>query len=122
MNWEKSVTADPKPKSAIRTYRKASTGVRVREQWVNENGSRIDLDYRAAYDGKDYPISTNKADTVALTRASTHVVEGVAKKSGVIAYFFKRVVSDDGKTLTISMRNPDGSDVLKTLLIYDRVK
>ena len=53
LNFAKSHTPGAAPKSAVRTYRTSSAGVRVKETWIAPEGRRISLDYTARYDGKD---------------------------------------------------------------------
>ena len=121
LNWDKSHSSEPQPKSAIRTYRSAKNGVRVSEVQVDQSGKRAKLDYIAAYDGKEYPIPTAKDMTVAFTRPEPHTVVGSAKRNGRVAYLFKRVVSSDGKTLTIEFADAPGATPAR-VLVYDKVK
>jgi hypothetical protein len=122
LNWEKSRSSEEKPKSAVRTYKKSSNGIRVSELWVDHTGKRIKLDYVAAYDGKDYQVRTAAADTVAFTRPDPHTVVGASKTNGNVAYTFKRIVSEDGKTLTIEIANPSAGEAAAKVLVYDRIK
>src|SRR5262245_50678015 len=99
LNWDKSRSPGPKPKDAIRTYKSSGSGVRVSEVQVDQSGKRSKVDYVAAYDGKEYPVPTNKDMTVAFTRPDPHIVVGSAKMNGKVTYTFRRIVSPDGKTL-----------------------
>ena len=121
LNWDKSHSSEPKPKSAVRTYKSAASGVRVSEVQVDQAGKRSKVDYVAAYDGKDYPVTTAKEMTVAFTRPDPHTVVGSAKRNGELAYKFKRIVSPDGKTLTIEFLDSRDSNPGR-VLVYDRVK
>jgi hypothetical protein len=47
---------------------------------------------------------------------------GTSKTLGKVAYTFKRIVSEDGKTLTIHLTNPDAGETATRVLVYDRVK
>jgi hypothetical protein len=122
LNWGKSHSADEAPKSAIRKYRKSGEGVRVSEDWVALSGKHTKLDYVANYDGKDYPVRTNKATTISFRHTDPFTVEGVSKTEGKINYVFKRIVSPDRKTLTIEMSKPEtegkGSPAV---LVYERM-
>jgi hypothetical protein len=122
LNWDKSHSSDAKPKSAVRNYKKSGNGVRVSELWVDQDGKRIKLDYVAAYDGKDYPVRTASDNTVSFTRPDAHTVVGSSKTKGNLAYTFKRVVSEDAKTLTIHLTKPSGDGTPTQVLVYDRVK
>jgi hypothetical protein len=122
LNWEKSHSSQPQPKSVTRSYRKSGNGVRVQETWVDASGKKNSLDYVASYDGHDYPVRTAKSDTVAFTRSDRNTVEGVSKKDGKVAYTFKRRVSPDGRTLTVELTTTDPAGKATTeVLVYDKV-
>jgi hypothetical protein len=122
LNWGKSHASGPAPKSAIRKYTKSGTGVRVREEWIGLDGNRIRVDYKANYDGKEYPIRTNQGGTVAFTRPEPLTVVGVSKAGGKVANTFRRIVSKDGKTLTIELTANDASGKPSTdVLVYERM-
>src|SRR5262245_53659964 len=91
LNWEKSQTPEPKPKSATRTYKQSGSGVRVSEVWVDQNGKSSKIDYVAEYDGKDHPIGTAKGTTVAFTKSNPRTVEGVSKANGNLTSAFRRI-------------------------------
>lgn len=122
LNWDKSRSSEAKPKNAVRSYKKSGNAVRVSEVWVDQNGKSTKLDYVAAYDGKDYPVRTPNGNTVSFTRPDAHTVVGTSKAQGKVAYTFKRIVSADGKTLTIHLTNPDAGEMPTRVLVYDRVK
>lgn len=122
LNWGKSHSTDDAPKSAIRTYRKSGQGVRVSEDWVTLSGKHTKLDYIANYDGKDYPVRTSKGATISFRHTDPFTVEGVSKIDGKINYFFKRIVSQDRKILTIEMSKPEAEGkTSSSVLIYERM-
>jgi hypothetical protein len=121
LNWEKSNSSDPKPKSATRTYKQSGSSVRVSEVWVDQDGKSSKLDYVAKYDGKDHPVRTAKGRTVAFTKSDPRTVEGVSKTNGSFVSAFKRSVSDDGKTLTIEIKDGPTAPPAK-VLVYDKIK
>ena len=123
LNWGRSQSAQPAPKSVIRRYQKSKLGVRVSEVWVEATGGRANLDYTANYDGKDYSVGSRKGGTVAFTRREGNIAEGVSKLNGKVMYAFKRIVSKDGKTLTIEMAKSDPAGKPFTeVLVYDRMR
>ena len=117
LNWDKSHSAGPAPKSAVRTYRKSGEGVHVSEMWIDLDGKRQQLDYKANYDGKEYAVPAPKGHTVAFTKTDPFTVEGVSKTDGKVDFTFRRVVSKDGKTLTIELAKPTPE-----VLVYDKIK
>jgi hypothetical protein len=118
LNWSKSRSSDQAPKRAVRKYAKSGGGVRVSEDWVDLAGKHTRLDYIAGYDGKEYPVRTKKGVTIAFTHKDPFTVEGVSKTDGKVDYTFKRVVSQDRKTLTIEVLRTGADPVV---LVYDRM-
>jgi len=123
LNWTKSQSPGPPPKAAIRTYSKSGSGVHVSETFVDAGGKRQKLDYKAGYDGKDYPVPTSPTRTVAFTKTDNFTVEGVSKSAGKVDYTFRRTVSPDGKTLTIELAKRDASGTpAPEVLVYDKIR
>lgn len=123
LNWARSQSTHLRPRSVIRRYRQSENGVRVQETWVAANGKKTSLDYVANYDGHDYPVRSAKGETVAFTRPNTYTVQGVSKMDGKVKYTFRRLVSPDGKTLTVEMTTTDSVGKPATeLLVYDKMK
>ena len=99
----------------------ASKGEKVTAEFVNADGSRTTTGYTEAnYDGKDYPLTGSAlgADTVSLKRIDARTTERTDKKSGKVAQTLRRVVSQDGKTMTVTVKgtNAQGQAVNSVLL------
>jgi hypothetical protein len=112
----------PPPKSAIFTYEAIGEGIRRTGETVNADGQTISFEYTAQYDGKDYPIRGNpNADTVSLKRVNDRTVEATLKKNGKVTTTVRRVVSSDGKTLTLTMTgtNAQGQTV-NNVTVYEK--
>ena len=123
LNWAKSHSPQPQPKSAIRKYQKSGNGVRVQETWIDAGGKKMSLDYVAGYDGNEYPVRTVKGATVAFTRPDRFTVHGISRRDGKVVYTFKRTVSPDGATLTVELTRAteDGNSTTEAL-VYDKLK
>ena len=70
--------------------------------------------YTANYDGKDYPLAgVPNADTVSLKRIDARTTERTDKKDGKVVQTLARVVSQDGKTMTVTSKgtNAQGQTV-----------
>jgi hypothetical protein len=90
---------------------------------VDANGKKNLLDYVASYDGQDYPVRTKTGATVSFKRPDLYTVEGVSKTLGKIDFTFKRLISKDGKTLTVSFTRVDpNGQPSSEMLVYDKVK
>jgi hypothetical protein len=123
LNWQRSHSSGPVPKSVIRTYATAADGVRVSEDWIGADGNDAKIDYTAKYDGKEYPVGNTNRRSVVFTRHNAHLAEGLSKVDNILAYTFKRMVSRDRKTLIIEMlrKDPAGKKS-KEVLVYDRIE
>ena len=85
-------------------------------------GQPIDNQYTAKYDGKDYPVTGNPNwDSISLKRINANKVEFTRKKAGKVVGTGTRVVSKDGKTLTITAKgvNAKGEKTSSTA-VYDK--
>ena len=62
-------------------------------------------EYTADYDGKPHPLKGSAtADMVTLTRVDSHTTERVDTKGGKTTMTYHRVVSKDGKTMTVTTK------------------
>ena len=94
----------PAPKAATVKYEAADQGLKVT---VDTDGAAgpAHWGYTANFDGKDYPVAGNPdGDVVALKRITATTTEAAFKKSGKAMSSNTRVVSADGKTLTITQK------------------
>ena len=94
-------------------------GEKVSTEGVNADGTRTATQYTANFDGKDYPLTGSQvADTVSLKRIDRWTTDRTDKKAGSVAQTLKRVVSQDGKTMTVTVngKNAQGQDVNNSLV------
>lgn len=94
----------PAPKSTTVTYSVAGQGLKVVVDTVGPDGVKGHWEYTANFDGKDYPMIGNNADadSASLKRINANTVEVVNKRGGKRTLTHTRVLSADGKTLTIT--------------------
>ena len=105
LNIEKSIYK-PGPPSRSVTVRiePSGQGEHVRSESIDATGARIVTEYVAAYDGTDYPLKGSPvANTVALKRIDAYTTERFDKKDGHVMLVYRRVVSTDGRTMTITI-------------------
>jgi len=105
----------PPPKSAIAKVMLRDEGIAVTLSIVNGDGTNSELHYTAKYDGKDYALF----NAVALKRIDDHTDEVIYRQKGKVIRTSKRVVSSDGKTLTITDEAPDGKSA-SVVSVWDR--
>ena len=114
----------PAPKSQTVRVEPSGQGERVRSEAVNINGTRVVTEYTAAFDGTDYPLKGSPvANAVSLKRIDARTTERVDKKDGHIVLVYKRVVSDDGKTMTVTVNgvNAQGQQV-SNVVVFERLQ
>ena len=105
LNLAKS-TYKPGPPPTSQTVRiePSGQGEHVRSEALNPNGTRVVMEYTAAFDGTDYPLKGSPvADTVTLKRIDANTTERFDKKGGHVMLVYRRVVSPDGKTMTVTV-------------------
>jgi hypothetical protein len=127
-NWElnlsksKFVPAADAPRSQARVYQVVGQQETGRHTGVNAQGNPNVIEFTASYDGKDYPYKGSPdTDTVALTRVDANTTTFTQSREGKVVLTGTRVVSPDGKTLTITAKgtNAKGQRV-DNVIVYDR--
>ena len=115
-------TPGPAPKSATITYEETADGIKRTGESVDAEGKTTSFEYTAKYDGNDYPVTgSDLYDTIAVKRINDQTAEATLKKSGKVVSHARRVVSRDGKvmTLTITGTNPKG-EKMHNVAVYDK--
>ena len=112
----------PAPKTQTVRIEPSGQGEHVRSETLNASGTRTVTEYTAAYDGVDYPIKGSPvADMVSLKRIDANTTERYDKKDGQVRLVYRRVVSPDGKTMTVTINgvNAQGQAV-SNLVVFDK--
>ncbi len=95
----------PVPKSLTVTFEQHGQWLKVTTKGVDGDGSPTATEYTANYDGTDYPITgAPDYDTVSLKRIDASTVQVTRKKGGHVVATVRRVVSPDGKVLTVTTK------------------
>jgi len=96
----------PAPQSLTVKVEPAGQGEKTITDFVNADGTRTTTQYTANFDGKDYPLTGSQlgADTVSLKRIDARTTERIDKKGGKVVQTLTRVVSQDGKTMTVTTK------------------
>ena len=105
LNLQKSKLdpSNPAPKSAVRTYSASPGGLTVSMQSVDASGASHDTNASFTYDGKQHPVKgASDYDTVAVSRVSANESKSDLIRDGKVIGHLSRVVSKDGKTLTVT--------------------
>jgi len=110
-------------KSATSRIEAIGGGVKHTVNSVYADGTSRRYEYTTTYDGKDVPVVGNSpyGDTTALTHVDANTVRTVYKNKGKVTVVQLSVVSNDGKTRTVTTKgtNPLGQAV-NNVSVYDR--
>ena len=99
----------PGPVSETRTYARGPNGVEGAIQRRFRDGRSERIEYIAEYD-REYPVMGTEAyDHMLLRRVDEYTAEAVLSHAGRIYGTARRVVSRDGKTMTITFRRDAGT-------------
>ena len=95
----------PAPQALTLKVEPSGQGEKVTAEFVNADGTRTTTQYTANFDGKDNPLTGSQiADTVSLKRIDARTTDRTDKKGGKVAQTLRRVVSKDGKTMTVTTK------------------
>lgn len=109
----------PAPKSQVVRIEAAGDGERVTSETTSDDGTKVVTSYTAQFDGRDYPLKGSPlADSVSITRVDSHTSVRSDKKGGKVMQTLTRVVSKDGKTMTVTIKgvNTRGQTVSHVLV------
>lgn len=108
--WELNVPASkfgpaPPPKSQTRTYEVVGQQEQMTGRGIDAKGQPTLVQFTLNRDGKDYPYKGAAAfDTISLTQLDPLTANFTLKKAGVVVITGTRVISKDGKVMSISTR------------------
>ena len=111
----------PAPRSQIRTYESHENGVKATVKTVYSDGHSTSVEYVAKYDAIEYPLSGSPdAERVSLKKLSPYEAEVALGHAGRVIGTARRMISRDGKTMTITYRGElEGQSVIN-VSVYDR--
>jgi hypothetical protein len=108
------------PKSTTLVIEAAGQGVKLTSNTVLADGSARKISYTAMYDGKDAAVTgTPDYDTITLKKTANGM-DGSRKKAGKVLQTFMRVVSADGKTMTVTSTGTNAAGKVDNVQVYDK--
>jgi hypothetical protein len=108
----------PPPRSETRTYARDGDGVKGTIRRQRADGRKEVIEYRADFD-HEYPVTRTEAyDTIRLKRIDARTAEVVLSHAGRVYGRARRVISEDGLTLTIAFRQGDRETFTNNVAIY----
>jgi hypothetical protein len=112
----------PPPKSGMVKYEPSEGGVKRTGETIEADGKKTGFEYTAKYDGADYPIKGSESfDTIAVRRIDDNTSEATLKKAGKVVRNAKRVISKNGKVMTITMSGAnEKGEKINNISVYDK--
>jgi hypothetical protein len=118
----KSKFSGTAPKSGTRVYAEGASGTTLDQKMVGADGKEMSMHAELTYDGKPHPLTGNPdADSGTGKAVSARVSNFKLLKDGKTVGTVHRVVSADGKTLTVHNKgtHADGTAYDDTL-VFDK--
>ena len=112
----------PAPKSESRTYAMAGNEIKATSTGVDGDGKATSAAWTVVYDGKERAVTGDPdADMLTLKRVDANTTEFTEMKAGKVVLTGTRVVSKDGKTLTITTKGTYAKgQKVDNVTVYDR--
>jgi hypothetical protein len=121
LNLAKSKYPTPAPKSMTLTVAPAAKGWAITVDAVGPDGQPQRWGYTSTFDGSENPVSGNPNVDAAVFRSTETggIVE--YKKGGQVVSTTSSTISDDGKTMTVTVKVPAAQGKEVTIVsVYDR--
>ena len=122
LNEAKSKIGAGSPKNATVVYEAAGGSVKVTVDGTDGDGKPLHSEWTGKYDGKDYPVTGDPStDTRSYKKVNDHTLTFTNKKGDKVMISGRGVVSDDGKTRTVTITGTDSKGTKFTsTAVYDK--
>ena len=123
LNSAKSVSGSTAPpENSLMKIEAQGNGIHVSRDLIPSRGATGHWEFTASFDGRDYPVVNDPGrDTVALKQIDSHTLEATNKKDGKITSSPRWVVSQDGKTLTLTWQGKTAAGKsVNNLRVYEK--
>ena len=108
LNEAKSKLAAGMPKNHTVVYASAGRSIKVTVDSTDSKGKPSHNEWTGKFDGKDYPVTGDpNTDMRAYKKVNDHILDMTIKKAGTVTMTGQIVVSDDGKTRTVTIGGTD---------------
>jgi hypothetical protein len=97
-------------------------GEKLTAEGVNAAGTPTMTQYTANFDGKDYPLTgSQNFDKVSLKRIDARTTERTDKKGDKVVLTRTRVVSQDGKTMTVTEKGTNAQgQAVDNVVVFEK--
>ena len=110
------------PREAVYQIEREGPFLLFAARWISAEGRRLEMSFAAIPDGEPHPYDDPAvADTVTATLVGARTLDTTAVLSGRTVAHGRRVLSEDGRTLTITQSGttPDGNP-FANISVYER--
>ena len=88
---------------------------------TDAQGQITTVEFPAIYDGKTYPVKgPGPIDALALVKINNFQSRATLKHAGNVIATAERVLSEDGRVLTISYKQPDEERPVDNVSVYEK--
>jgi hypothetical protein len=97
-------------------------GIKLTAQITRADGTKVTESYAGTFDGKEFSVGGDpNVDTAYLKRIDAHTMERINKKAGKPTTTMKYVVSQDGKTKTVTISGTTAKgEAVNTVLVFEK--
>lgn len=115
-------TPGPAPKSTTATIAATGATYKVVVEAVAADGAKVNWEYSASFDGKPHPVKGNPdGDMVVAKRVNATSVDTSYTLKGKATTNNSRVVSADGKTMTVTSTGTNGQgQKINNVQVFER--
>ena len=123
LNLAKSKYASgPAPKSETRMIEVVGDRITYTSRRVEAEGKAVVTQFVANFDGKEYPLKGNpNYDAISLKRIDRFTTESLNLKAGKVIFRNRRVVSADGKVMTVTGQTTNAKgEAVTDVVVFDK--
>ena len=114
----------PPYREELRIYEPQPNGIKSTIKRTYANGQTRTIEWVANYDSMEYPVTGSPDyDAIKLKRVDDFTAESVLGHAGRVIATTRRVISRDGRSMTITFQADDfGGSRVDNMMVYDREK
>lgn len=122
LNEAKSKLAPGTPKNTTVVYEAAGDNVKVTVEGTDSEGKATHSEWTGKFDGKEYAVTGDStSDMRSYKKVNEHTLTFIAKKEGKETISGRIVISDDGKSRTVSVTTTDAKgNKVQSTAVYDK--
>ena len=101
-------------------YEATGDGLKASVESTSPQGQPMNFSYQASLDGKDAAVTGSPTfDMISMKRINDHTLTAIGKKDHKVVWTDRRVVSGDGKTMTLTRNgtNAEGKKYHSTAVL-----